>query len=336
MKAYSNFSTRLLTIFCVLNASFLLFVSCGTHVGVALGEVLPKEPAYSDSTQWYITNRGAEADVFYIISTETGDYLAKNGRGICHYADTYADSLRAPMLGEMIGVDRLISGKLNYYSPYYRQCSIQSYTLGDSVARARMIVPTEDIKRAFAYYVNNLNAGRPFVLAGYSQGAMILLELLREMDAKTYKRMVGAYAIGATVSAEMLRESRYIVPAKGADDTGVTILYNSVRDTTCALPILGRSVLAINPVNWRTDTTPATLITEPSPLRLGVKQDKDTLTVTLDPTTKLLLVKGYRGKDYVTPLIGKEGNLHSREIWLYRNCLRENIALRTARLSRRK
>lgn len=39
--------------------------------------------------------------------------------------------------------------------------------------------------------------------------------------------------------------------------------------------------------------------------------------------------EGFTGTDYVIPFIGKEGNNHSREIWLYRKSLCENIALRT-------
>ena len=89
--------------------------------------------------------------------------------------------------------------------------------------------------------------------------------------------------------------------------------------------------VAINPVNWRTDATPATLITEPSPLIPLDEQRKDTLTVTLDKPSGLLFVKGYSATDYIIPLIGKEGCYHSREIWLYRDQLRDNIALRTAR-----
>ena len=48
----------------------------------------------------------------------------------------------------------------------------------------------------------------------------------------------------------------------------------------------------------------------------------------LDPTTRLLFVDGYTGTDYVLPLIGKEGCYHSREVWLYREQLRLNMALR--------
>ena len=36
---------------------------------------LPPVPDYADSTQWFIINRGGEADLFYIISTETDDHM---------------------------------------------------------------------------------------------------------------------------------------------------------------------------------------------------------------------------------------------------------------------
>jgi hypothetical protein len=80
--------------------------------------------------------------------------------------------------------------------------------------------------------------------------------------------------------------------------------------------------VAINPVNWRTDATPATLISPISP---------DTVTVTLDTNTLLLTVEGYSHKDYIIPIIGRDGNYHSLEISLYRDCLRRNVALRAER-----
>ncbi|MBO7074617.1 MAG: hypothetical protein J6W12_06895 [Bacteroidales bacterium] len=88
------------------------------------------------------------------------------------------------------------------------------------------------------------------------------------------------------------------------------------------------SVACINPVNWCTDATPATLITEPSPHIPVGKQQPDTLTITMDPVSNLILVNGFTATDYILPLIGKEGNYHSREIWLYREQLKENIEQR--------
>lgn len=293
-------------------------------------EPIPAEPDYQDATQWYITDRQAEADVFYIISTETGDYALPDGR-ICHYADTYNDSLRAPLYGEMLGVDTLLSGQLNYYSPYYRQCSLQSFET-DSLGAARLPLAIDDVRRAFQHYLNHQNGGRPFVLAGFSQGAHIMLELLKEMSDDTFQRMIAAYAFGITIADT----ARHILPAQGADDTGVTICYNSVRDITCAMPGWTRSSLAINPVNWRTDSLRASLITEPSPLLPVAEQKKDTMTVHLDTSSGLLIVEGFTAQDYILPLLGREGNYHTREIWLYRDHIRANIARRTATFLTRK
>ena len=312
----------------LINSSIALVIlgltlSCQTTPSCCQ-DAIPAEPDYQDPTQWYITDRQAKADVFYIISTETGDYPLPDGR-TCHYADTYNDSLRAPLYGEMLGVDTLLSGQLNYYSPYYRQCSLQSFE-SDSLKAARFPLAIDDVRRAFLYYLKHQNGGRPFVLAGFSQGAHIMIELLKEMDDDTYQHMIAAYAFGITIPDT----ARHIQPAQGADDTGVTICYNSVRDTTCAMPGWNKNSIAINPVNWRTDSLSATLITEPSPLLPVAEQKKDTITIRLDTSSGLLIVEGYTAQDYMLPLIGVEGNYHTREIWLYRDHIRANIALRTA------
>lgn len=322
METRKNFRATMLL---PLMAGLLALTACSTRQ-MADGYI-PAEPNYGEASQWYITDRQGEADIFYVISTETGDYPSTVDGSLCHYADTYADSLRLPMLSEMKGVDTLLSGRLNFYAPYYRQCSLQSFE-SDSLASKRMQLSIADVRRSFAYYLKQMNQGRPFILCGFSQGALIALELMREMDDETYRRMVAAYIIGSSISQEMLNDCARIRPAQQADDTGVTICYNSVRDASCAL--WPRSAVAINPVNWQTDDTEATLMTEPTPLLPVDQQKKDTLKVHLDTASNLLFVSGYTATDYVLPLIGCEGNYHSREIWLYRDQLRENIQQRVS------
>ena len=305
----------------------LLLLLCGVFgVSCAGDKSLPKAPDYSDATQWYISQRNADADMFYVISTEIGDYTLEDGT-VRHLADTYLDLTRQPMYGEMLGVDTLTSGKLNYYSPYYRQCSLHSFA-SDSAA-IRFNIALDDARRAFAYYLKNYNNGRPFVLAGFSQGAMIVRELLKEMDDSVYQRMVATYLIGIKVSDKDLADNPHIRPAQGADDTGVTVCYNSVRGEDANYPAQdGTNVLAINPVNWRTDGEMASLITVPSPLKPVHEQSKDSMTVRLDTASNLLLVSGYSATDYVLPLIGNQTSYHTREIWLYRDQLKENIQCR--------
>ena len=302
-------------------SAILLSSSCKPSAQ-APTESLPAAPDYADTTQWYAVDRQAAVDIFYIVSTETGDYTVA---GVpCHHADTYSDSLRAFLLGEMVGVDRLLSGDLNFYSPYYRQCTLQTFT-DDSLVAVRMPLALGDVRKAFDYYLQHLNGGRPFILAGFSQGAMAVVDLLKGMDDETYNRFVAAYVIGWHVTEEDLDAAPRIYAAHDSNDVGVTVCYNSVRTPDCAIPMISDgNVLAINPVNWRTDATPARLV---SPIT------SDTLTVTLDTLSRLLLVEGYTGTGYVIPLIGREGNYHSLEISLYAPHLRRNIALRAASMA---
>ncbi len=294
----------------VLSIAFC-FIACAPK-----SDVIPMEPDYGDTTQWYVADRGAAVDVFYIVSTECDDYTL-DGKTM-HYADTRNDEIRALLHGEMEGVDRLLAGELNYYSPYYRQVTMETYT-SDSLVDARMPLAYGDVRRAFDYYLEHYNNGRPFILAGFSQGAMAVVDLLKAIDDATYGRMVAAYVIGYKVTDT----NAHIRPAQDSADLGVTICYNSVRDNSCAIPILSDgNLMAINPVNWRTDATPAMLV-DP---RYG-----DTLTVALDTLSLLLHIDGYTRNDYMLPLIGCEGNYHCLDLALFADCLRRNSALRARR-----
>ena len=56
----------------------------------------------------------------------------------------------------------------------------------------------QDVKRAFQYYIDHYNNGRPFILVGHSQGTFHLMPLLEQMIDQTplKDRLVAAYAIG--------------------------------------------------------------------------------------------------------------------------------------------
>ena len=96
----------------------------------------------------------------------------------------------------------------------------------------------------------------------------------------------------------------------------MTICYNSVSDVRYIQPVVAAPcAMCINPVNWRTDATPATL--------------HDTITVSVSPQHHVLVVKGYSGSKY-QPILGflNVGDFHSAEPWLYEECLRKNIRAR--------
>ena len=144
-----------------------------------------------------------------------------------------------------------------------------------------------------------------------------MVELLKHIDDDTYRQLAAAYVLGYKVTKADMTQCSRIRPAEGESDTGVTICYNTMKDVKYIKPVISASDICINPVNWRTDATPATL--------------HDTITVTLSPEYHVLVVSGYSGSEYPAykDLINV-GDIHSCEPWLYSECLAKNIATRTA------
>lgn len=152
----------------------------------------------------------------------------------------------------------------NIYAPYYRQGSA-AYILSmpekeqDEFLRG---VTKADIFAAFDYYIENYNDGRPFILAGHSQGSNMLLYLLSEYmteNPDVYARMVAAYVIGYSVTDDFLAANPHLKFAEGAGDTGVIISYNTeAAEIEGDNPVILPGALAINPINWKRDGTLAT------------------------------------------------------------------------------
>ena len=312
---------RLKTAFVVLfGICFSLFIlSWNSDGDLAVGPA-PTPPDYADSSQWFVVDRHGEADLFYIISTETGDHMI--GNDTSHYADTYDTYLRGRMRHEMYAVDSFYSDRLNYYSPYYRQASMHSWVT-EEMALKRMPLAMKDCVDSWNYYLRHFNQGRPFILAGYSQGAYAVAEIMKRMPDSIAQRLVAAYFIGYKVTARDTAACRHMRPAQGAFDTGVSICFNSARSPESEIKIVsGGNVYCINPVNWRTDTTSAQFV-------FFDRKHNDTLTARLDPESRLLLVDGYKDNSPM-PVIGVPGNYHHLELKFYYPYIRQNMADRVA------
>ncbi len=144
----------------------------------------------------------------------------------------------------------------------------------------------------------------------------IFVELLKTLDETTRKRMVAAYVMGYKVTPDDVAAYPFIKAATDSIDTGSVICYNSVSDVKYTKPVVAApNVMCINPVNWKTDATPAVL--------------DDTITVTLNPRQKVLVVEGYDGSALPNILnILNTGDYHGEEPWLYSECLRKNFRQR--------
>ena len=227
----------------------------------------------------------------------------------------------------------------NLYAPYYRQADA-AYTLGLPLAeQARVVggIPTTDALAAFDYYIQHYNQGRPFILAGHSQGSNVLLYLLSDYmktHPEVQKRMIAAYVIGYSITPEYLKKNPHLKFAQGAHDTGVIISYNTEAPTVAGKnPVVLPGAMAINPISWTRGEKTAT-----SAQSLG--------SVDMDATGKLVTQQHYadariskeRGVvicstvdvDKLSPgnQVFPKGVYHHYDYLFYYYNLRENAAVR--------
>ena len=149
----------------------------------------------------------------------------------------------------------------NIYAPYYRQDDARYFLSLTPEEQDKLVggIPKADVFAAFDYFIKNFNMGRPFILAGHSQGSTVMAYLLSaymQDHPDVYDRMIAAYAIGFSITAEYLAKNPHLKFAEGPNDTGVIISYN-----TEAPQIAGKNLMvtpgaiSINPITWTREET---------------------------------------------------------------------------------
>lgn len=300
-------------IFSIFLFPVLLFHACAQKQEL---EHVPAKPDYSSPSSWYVvSDDSAKADIFYVTPTCVWDWSDENGF-LYHHADISNIEQREAIRPSLELADAIFGGEASFYAPYYRQITLESWMEGEAMVEKRFPLAMSDVLDAFHYYMDHFNNGRPFVLAGFSQGAKAVVELLKVMDKEAYERMVAAYVIGYKVTEQDLTYA-YIRPAKDSVDVGVAVCYNSVEKVEAIAPVLSPSAVCINPLNWSNDTITAYL--------------NDTVTVKKDDRHQVLLVDGFSSADLFLPQLADlfvQGNYHLYELTFYQDCLSHNIAQR--------
>lgn len=153
----------------------------------------------------------------------------------------------------------------NFYAPFYRQVSIKAYeergySDSSNIASVEQAfqLAYSDVAQSFDYFL--AQSERPFVLAGFSQGSEMLIKLIKEkLSAKKLQdRHIASYAIGWRLTESDIVNYNHLVNAKSKDDLGVVICFNSEAEFIKSSILVPDKTLAINPLNWSTDTTLAT------------------------------------------------------------------------------
>lgn len=147
------------------------------------------------------------------------------------------------------------NGCCNVYAPRYRQANIFAYMQSEEERDEILGFAYQDVKRAFEYYIEHYNNGKPFILASHSQGTHHSLHLLPDVIDKSdlHERMVAAYLIGAVnipLSPDWFAEMENVEPCNSESDLGCVIHWDTVPDGGSVVERPAPSVCT-NPLTWQ-------------------------------------------------------------------------------------
>lgn len=304
----------------------LLTTLCSCNVGSKTTDYAKKDSwAYLESD----TDDEKSADVFFICPTVYGGDEKNTNMSLSD------DKTKANFLGATNMEKGIYDDNARFFAPYYRQAGLSVYAMPEKDREQYFKTAYSDVREAFKYYMKHYNNNRPIILAGFSQGADMSIRLMKEFFNKgeNAKLLVACYAIGWSVTEEELKENPKLKFASGSDDTGVIIAFNSEAegiDDSLMIP-KGTKTLAINPLNWVTDSTRAD-----KELNIGAcftdyegKITKEIPQLTgayIDDIRGALKVTDVSAKDYPAVLsIFKDGVFHLYDYQFFYRNLEQNV-----------
>lgn len=291
-------------------------------------------PDYNDGGSWayWRVGEGKAADLFIICPTVD---LGTDGHTNMSLAD---EQIKANFVGALNMQRGIYDADCRMYAPYYRQATLADYTLPTQEAAPYFDLAYSDVRAAFMHYMQHENNGRPFVLAGFSQGAEMCLRLLKEFGNEDLVKnnMVACYAIGWRFTPQEAAEYPYIQPAKCADDLGKVIIFNSEAPevTSSAIVPEGVKTFAINPLTWSCGRQKA-----PKTLNAGacftdysgavVREVPQLTGCYIDSVRGTLKVTDVDKKEFVPGLpLFSEGVYHIYDYQFFYRNLQQNVNLR--------
>ena len=293
-----------------------------------------QEPDYADTGSWAYWRVGENkpADLFIVCPTVD---LGTNGNKNMSLTD---ENIKGNFTGALNMQRGIYEKNCRMYAPYYRQATLADYTLPRQDAAAYFDLAYSDVRAAFVYYMQHENNGRPFVLAGFSQGAEMCLRLLKEFGNESFVKnnIVACYAIGWRFTPQEAEKYPYIQPAKCAEDLGKVIIFNSEAPevTSSAIVPEGVKTFAINPLTWSCSSQKA-----PKTLNAGacftdysgsIKREVPQLTgCYIDSVRGTLKVTDVDKKEFVPGLpLFSEGVYHIYDYQFFYRNLQQNVNLR--------
>jgi len=209
--------------------------------------VPPPAPDYAVRGAWAMAPEDlaqgrASADVFFIHPTTYKGGKHWNGPITSREANTELTQVMLPNYAAPF------ASVGDVFAPRYRQASLYTKsTLWDDALDARRFA-YGDVKAAFDYYRDHLNAGRPFILVGVEQGGELGARLLAEEiapDRTLRGQLVAAYLIDTLVPADEHGPGSPVPGCQRRAEAGCLVAWAAVRrgDFTGVTRLISRGMV---------------------------------------------------------------------------------------------
>ena len=157
------------------------------------------------------------------------------------------------------------------YAPHYREAGLGAFRSSETfVSRVKAFeFAYKDLLRAFDIFIKKHNKGRPFILAGHSQGTLHAMRLINDrIDGKELQnKFVAAYVLGYKFPKDYFkRVYKKIRPCQKRNDIGCVIHWDSFDEGSSLKKmhglhwyptgwesVTGKDVLCTNPLSWKVD-----------------------------------------------------------------------------------
>jgi len=223
----------------------------------------PTAPDYSRTSSWAQLPKAAAKgiDVFFIYPTIyfSGEYwnAPVNSAPVRERIQRIIQPLYAAPF----------AASANLYIPLYRQAAPYSFMSSGEDGREARELAYADVAKAFQEFLVTHNQGRPFIVAGYGQGALYGLRLVAELKAVDRPRLVAAYLLEVAIPIEVVGAMTTATPLCALEDqTGCLIVWHSsTQHARGDLPrqnaivwrpgggleaTRGRELACVNPLTW--------------------------------------------------------------------------------------
>lgn len=311
------------------------------HVGNPVGpfedQNPPPEPSYAEAANWAALpwhrnpaclvpvdsgirdrQQSAQVDTFFVHPTS---YFGRRWNApatsrVIHFVTSRTMAVQASVFN---GIARV-------YAPRYRQMTLAGFDHPGPREKA-LALAYSDVKRAFVFFLEHFNQGRPLILAGHSQGSRLLLRLIDELftGGELRDRLIAAYIVGARVWDGPFKRGQATLPVcRGPQDTGCLLSWRTFaegadpsRDMHAGEPADGHTI-CVNPLSGSCDEEP-------------VSSEKNLGSVSLlhiwRPTAPVRALVGaqcrdgilwvHRPKEWLFRIAAGDGNYHPYDYHLF-------------------